>query len=184
VASSNPRRRKQAVPVREWPRPANKKAVRDFMGLTGYFWHFIPNYSTIAAPLTDLTHKSEPVQVVWTDRAEKAFNELKTVLCTNPVLRMPDFNMPFTIFTDTSDTGIWAMLSQGEEHPFVYISNKLSPRERNYTTAEREAIKRVLVYLRCYLLGRSFHVVPNHTPLKWMAGQRDNNEMVISTEAV
>lgn len=66
--------------MREWPRPANKKVVRAFLGLTGYYRHFIPNYSTIAAPLTDLTQKSEPVRVVWTDRAEKAFNELKTVM--------------------------------------------------------------------------------------------------------
>ena len=86
---------------------------------------FIPNYNTIATPLTNLTKDSKPVRVIWTDATERAFTTLKSLLCTNPLLRMPDFKGLFTVFPDASETGIGAVLSQGEggeAHPVVYIS--------------------------------------------------------------
>ena len=52
--------------VADFPRPHTKTHVRKFLGLTGYYRRFIPNYATLAAPLTDLTRKSAPTQVQWT----------------------------------------------------------------------------------------------------------------------
>ncbi len=68
---------------------------------------------------------------------------MKTALTSEPVLRAPDFSGPFLLQTDASDTGLGAVLSQiqeGEEHPVLYISRKLTSAERNYETVEKEAL--------------------------------------------
>ena len=66
--------------------PTTIKEVRTFLGITGYYRRFIENYSSIAAPLTDLTKKSAPNAVTWTVECDRAFRELKHRLCTTPVL--------------------------------------------------------------------------------------------------
>ena len=72
--------------VADFPRPRTKTQVREFLGLTGYYRCFIPNYATLATPLTDLTKKSAPTQVQWTDKCGHAFGKLKERLCSDPVL--------------------------------------------------------------------------------------------------
>jgi hypothetical protein len=63
--------------ILQFPRPQTKKQVRSFLGLAGYYRRFIRNFADIAAPLTDLTKKSEPTRVVWTNRAQNAVSQLK-----------------------------------------------------------------------------------------------------------
>ncbi len=104
-------------------------------------------------------------------------------LSSEPVLRAPDFSCPFLLQTDASDTGLGAVLSQvqeGEEHPILYISRKLTPAEKNYATVEKEAlaIKWAVLELRYYLLGRRFTLVTDHAPLQWMARAKDTNARV------
>ncbi|KAL0186488.1 hypothetical protein M9458_018158, partial [Cirrhinus mrigala] len=99
------------------------------------------------------------------------------------VLRAPDFNCPFLLQTDASDTGLGAVLSQvrdGEEHPATYISRKLTPAETRYAAVEKEAlaIKWAVLELRYYLLGRRFTLITDHAPLQWMARARDTNARV------
>ena len=112
--------------VRSFPQPTSKKQVRAFLGLTGYYRKFIPEFATTAAPLTDLTRKSSPNRVVWTDDCTRAFEKLKEKLCTAPVLYSPDFTKPFVLQTDASDRGIGAVLSQldpdGTDHPVSFYS--------------------------------------------------------------
>ena len=75
--------------VESFPTPKPKKElVRIFLGLTGYYRKFIPSYSTIAAPLTDLTKKKAPNSVIWTEECESAFMKLKQLLCSEPVLQV------------------------------------------------------------------------------------------------
>ncbi len=129
--------------VKKFPRPINKTQVRAFLGLAGYYRCFIPNFSSIACPLSDLTRKGQPEKIVWTPEAEAAFQALKNALTSSPVLHAPDFGCPFTLYTDASGTGLGAVLSQlrdGEEHPVVYISRKLSPAETRYAALEKEAL--------------------------------------------
>ncbi|KAL0152849.1 hypothetical protein M9458_051843 [Cirrhinus mrigala] len=154
------------------PKPCNKTQVRAFLG-----------FSSIAAPLTDLTRKGQPERIRWSEEAERAFQIIKWALTTEPVLRAPDFTCPFLLQTDASDTGLGAMLSQvqnGEEHPVVYISRKLSQAERNYAAVEKEAlaIKWAVLELRYYLLGRRFTLFTDHAPLQWMARAKDTNARV------
>ncbi|XDV38527.1 hypothetical protein PO909_007906 [Leuciscus waleckii] len=114
------------------PLPSTKKRVRSFLGMAGWYRRFIPNFSSRAAVLTDLTKKNSPKKVAWTPECEQAFRDLKDCLCNAPVLQSPDFSMPFTVQTDASEVGLGAVLLQGEgetRHPVLYISRKLFPRE-------------------------------------------------------
>ena len=162
--------------------PKTKKDVKSFLGLTGYYRKFVPNYADIAAPLSDLTRKKQPEKVVWTDKCEEAFQKLKTMLCSEPVLKNPDFEKEFILQTDASDRGLGAVLSQldddGKDHPILYLSRKLYPREENYATIEKEclAIKWAVESLQYYLLGRKFRIVTDHQPLKWLNQMKDNNK--------
>eukprot|EP00731_Ephydatia_muelleri_P014418 Em0008g138a len=130
--------------VKSFPVPLTKKDVRSFLGLTGYYQKFIANYASLVAPLTDSTRNAAPTQVEWDSECEKVFKELKIQLCSAPVLRTPDFGVPFILQTDASDCGLGAVLSQmdasGEEHPVAYYSRKLAPREKNYATIEKECL--------------------------------------------
>ncbi|CAM4619121.1 unnamed protein product [Caretta caretta] len=144
--------------IQNWPRPNRKKQVQAFLGMVGYYRRFIPHFATRASPLTDLIKARGPDMVKWTDAAEKAFLDLQTALCSNPVLIAPDFNKEFILQTDASEVGLGAVLSQmvGDEvHPILYLSRKLLPREQKYAVVEREclAVKWAMETLRYYLLG-------------------------------
>ncbi|CAM5100675.1 unnamed protein product [Eretmochelys imbricata] len=144
--------------IQNWPRPNRKKQVRAFLGLVGYYRRFIPHFATRASPLTDVIKARGPDMVKWTDAEEKAFMDLQTALGSNPVLIAPDFNKEFILQTDASEVGLGAVLSQmvgDEEHPILYLSRKLLPREQKYAVVEREclAVKWAMEILRYYLLG-------------------------------
>ncbi len=86
------------------PRPKTKKEVRQFLGLAGYYRRFIPDYSELTSPLTDLTKKEVPDTDV--DGAMPAgFHPVKAALCGGPLLHSPDFSLPFLLQTDASDRG-------------------------------------------------------------------------------
>ena len=160
--------------VQRFEAPKTKTQVRAFLGLTGYYRRFIPNYSAVALPLTELTKKMAPTTVTWTLRCETAFQELKRLLCSTPVLASPDFEKPFILQTDASEYGVGAVLSQrdeaGGDHPIAYFSRKLLPREVRYSTVEKEclAIKLGMETFRVYLLGRKFTVETDHRSLVWL----------------
>ena len=167
--------------VQKMSTPKTKKDVRTFLGLTGYYRKFIPNYATIATPLTDLTRKTQPNKVDWTAECEMAFSKLKELLTTAPVLQTPDFSKMFIVQTDASERGVGAVLSQvgesGEDKPVAYFSKKLLTREENYSTVEKEclAIKLATQAFRVYLLGRPFVVQTDHRALEWLDRVKENN---------
>ena len=80
----------KVLAVKEYERPQTKKQVRVFLGLCGYYRWFIPSYFTLACPLTELTKKNKENVVKWTEARECAFNSLKEVLTSKPVLTTPD----------------------------------------------------------------------------------------------
>ena len=118
-------------------------------------------------PLSDLTKKRRPNQVVWSDAQEKAYNALKAEIASSPILRLPDNTKPFTLRTDASDKGLGAVLLQehdGKLLPVSYASKKLTEREKKYSTIEREclavvwAVRKFLIYIAditVYIADRS-----------------------------
>ncbi|KAM9294420.1 uncharacterized protein PAF06_018595 [Gastrophryne carolinensis] len=72
--------------IQIWPQPVNKKQVCAFLGITGYYRRFIPNFASFAAPLTDLMKGKDSVMVKWTPQVAKSFQTLKSLLCAQPVL--------------------------------------------------------------------------------------------------
>ena len=108
----------------------------------------------LTAPLTDLTRKRAPNHVQWTEECDGAFNRLKQCLCCEPILRCPNFSLPFVLQMDTSRRAIGAVLSQaggdGEEHPVAYYSRKLLPREEKYSTVEKECLAIILMGIQTF----------------------------------
>ena len=102
---------KRIEAVKEYPRPKTTRELKGFLGLAGYYQRFIPNFSKVAKPLTELLKKDAPY--VWNDKTEEAFASLKTSLITEPLLQYPDFSQPFVLTTDASNEAIGAILSQG-----------------------------------------------------------------------
>ncbi|XP_039615223.1 protein NYNRIN-like [Polypterus senegalus] len=84
--------------------------------------------------------------MVWNDKAEAAFSDLKQALTSAPVLKAPDSSLPVILQMDTSDTDLGAMLSQsinGVEHPIMFLSWKLLEQEtRDSLHANANALTR------------------------------------------
>jgi hypothetical protein len=153
-----------------WPIPRTIKALRGFLGLTGYYRKFVKGYGGIAVPLTRLLRKDS---FRWDDRAEEAFNLLKTTMSTPPVLGLPDFTKPFIIECDASGDGIGAVLMQIGQ-PLAYLSQGLKGKSLNLSTYEKELLALVMAIRkwRHYLLGHSFKVRTDQQALKYLLEQR------------
>jgi hypothetical protein len=168
--------------VTEWPQPLTKKHVRQFLGLTGYYRKFIPRYSDIAAPLTDLTKDS--VKFEWTEREQAAFEQLKRKLTVADVLAHPDPSKQYIITTDASGFAYAGVLSQdqadGTRRPIAYLSRKMNDAERRYPTHDKEllAIVRSVEHWRWYLEGSEHPILllSDHRSLQHLNSQPHLND--------
>ncbi|CAM4709930.1 unnamed protein product [Lepidochelys kempii] len=171
--------------IQKWPVPKSKKQVQSFLGLASYYRRFVPQYSQIAASLTDLTKKKQPNAVQWTEECQKAFNQLKATLMSDPVLRARDFDKLFLLTTDASEHGVGVVLMQEgldrEFHPVVFLSKKLSERVSNWTVSEKEcyAIVYALEKLGPYIWEQHFHLQTDHAALQWLHTATGNKKKLI-----
>ena len=94
----------------EWPVPKNAHEVRSFMGLAGYYWRFVEGFSKIAKPITTLQCKGLGYE--WTEECDSALIELKRLLTSAPILRVPDMQKDFTVYTDALKQGLGGVLMQ------------------------------------------------------------------------
>ena len=156
--------------IREWPTPTSQTEVRSFHGLAQFYRRFVRNFSSLAAPLTDLLKLPK---FDWSIQADRAFQQLKVALISSPVLRLPDFDKLFDVATDASGVGIGAVLSQ-ELHPVSFFSEKLSEAKGRYSNYDRElyAIVQSLKFWRHYLLHREFTLYSDHDALRFLHSQK------------
>ncbi len=169
--------------IEKWPTPVNVKDVRAFLGLASYYRRNIPGFSTVAAPMTNLTRQG--VDLVWA--CEGAFRTLKAALISAPVLAYPTREGHFTLSTIASDVGIGAVLEQDQEElgqvvkrVIAYASKTLSDTQHRYCTTNKEllAVVMAIELFRYYLTGRHFTVVTDHASLTWLRNFREPEGMV------
>ena len=154
------------------PVPKDVSQLRSFLGLANYYRRFIPKFGAVAKPLNELLQKGSVY--AWGESQEAAFAILKAALTTNPVLKTPDFTLPFCLQTDWGKAGIGAVLSQvsgdGQEYVVAYASRSNNRAESNYSSYEGECLAAVwaVQHFRHYLYGKEFKLSTDHQPLAWL----------------
>ncbi|MEL7181406.1 MAG: reverse transcriptase domain-containing protein, partial [Pseudomonadota bacterium] len=165
---------KKVEAVQTWPRPTTVTGVKSFLGFCNYYRKFVKDFAQKAEPLTNLTKKYQ--RFSWDTKCETAFQTLKDALTNAPLLAHPDYNSPFIVDTDASNTQLGAVLSNvidGVERPLVYASRVLSKTECQYATTKREALAVVqaVKWFKPYIWGLKFIIRTDHASLKWLFRQ-------------
>jgi hypothetical protein len=160
--------------VMDWKPPTTVRQIRSFLGLAGYYRRFIPDFSRIAKPMTELLKKG--VKYEWSQKCEDAFHTLRQHLTTAPMLAQPDNTKPFEVYCDASGTGLGCVLMQ-DNKVIAYASRALRPHEQNYPTHDLElaAVVHALKIWRHYLMGAHCNIYTNHKSLKYIFTQADLN---------
>ncbi len=161
--------------VIEWPVPDSRIALQRFLGFANFYRRFIRSFSQVAAPLTALT--SIRSHFTWSEVAQNAFDHLKSLFTSAPILITPDPTRQFIVKVDASDVGVGAILSQRSSrddkvHPCAFFSHRLTSTERNYDVGNREllAIRLALGEWRHWLEGANvpFIVWTDHRNLEYI----------------
>jgi len=160
--------------IKSWPVPQTVTQVRSFLGLAGFYRRFVKDFSTIAAPLHELTKKG--VVFRWGKAHEESFCTLKDKLTHAPLLQLPNFGKTFELECDASGVGIGGVLMQ-EGKPIAYFSEKLHGPVLNYSTYDKElyALVRSLETWRHYLWPKEFVIHSDHESLKYLRSQNNLN---------
>lgn len=180
--------------LKTWPRPQTLKELKSFLGFSGYYRRFVQDYSKIVKPLTNLTSGYPPVRkgcVIakadgkylnpkdpfaerWTPACQEAFEKIIRKLTSSPILGFADPQLPYTLHTDASTTGLGAALYQrqeGQERVIAYASRGLSRSESRYPAHKLEflALKwAVTEKFHDYLYANVFTVVTDNNPLRYV----------------
>ena len=155
--------------IREIPPPKTATEVHSFLGLAGYYRHYVKNFAAIAGPLHALTRKDAVLH--WSAECQAAFDKLKTFLTTSPITTLPDFSQVFRLYTDASTAGIGAILAQvrdSKEHIICCASRALNQAEKAYpaTKLECQVIVWAVAKFRPYLMAMPFEVYTDHYALQ------------------
>ncbi|GFT24632.1 transposon Tf2-11 polyprotein [Trichonephila clavipes] len=167
----------KTIAVKKFPVPTTVKQVQSFLGLTGYFRKFIPAYSQIAKPLSDLTRKDNPF--MFEQPQMESFEKLKKLLTESPVLSIFQQGRTTELHTDASQQGYGAVLLQeaedGKLHPVQYMSQKTTPAEEKYSSYELEvlAVVNALKKFRTYLLGNHFKIITDCSAFQKTMDKKD-----------
>jgi hypothetical protein len=154
----------------EWKKPQTLKQLRGFLGLTGYYRRFIKGYASICQPLY-LALKKDNFH--WGPEQMAAFEQLKQIMSRPPLLRLPNFSIPFILETDACKSGLGAVLMQ-EGRPIAFYSQCLGPKTNAQSVYEKEAlaILHALKKWRHYFLGNKVIIKTDQQALKYLASQR------------
>ncbi|WKA10600.1 hypothetical protein VitviT2T_028165 [Vitis vinifera] len=152
------------------PSPTTVKGVRQFLGHAGFYRRFIKDFSKLSKSLCELLAKD--AKFVWDKRCQRSFDHLKQFLTTTPIVRAPNWQLPFEVMCDANDFAIGVVLGQREDgKPYViyYASKTLNEAQRNYTTIENESLVVVFALdkFHAYLVGSFIIVFTDHSALKY-----------------
>ena len=169
---------KKLEAIGKWKPPTSVKGIWSFTRFTNFYRKFIPDFSNIITPLNLLTHKGEPW--VWTQLQQQAFECLKHIFSSTPVLQIPDVTCPFSIMTDTSLLPAGAILMQADEnsdlHPCAYFSHTFPSAQRNYDISDQELLAVILVLEEWhqYLQGTAhpITIITDHKNLSYIKDPR------------
>ncbi|RVW27359.1 Retrovirus-related Pol polyprotein from transposon opus [Vitis vinifera] len=158
------------------PSPTTVKEVRQFLGHAGFYRRFIKDFSKLSKPLCELLAKD--AKFIWDERCQKSFDQLKQFLTTTPIVRAPNWQLPFEVMCDASDFAIGAVLGQrkdGKPYVIYYASKTLNEAQRNYTIIEKELLVVVFALdkFRAYLVGSFIIVFTDHSTLKYLLTKQD-----------
>ncbi|KAM1157128.1 hypothetical protein ACFX2B_027542 [Malus domestica] len=168
--------------VRYLPSPTSVREVRSFLGHAGFYRRFIKDFSKISNPLCRLLQKD--VAFDFNKECEKAFNHLKDMLTSAPIIVPPDWSLPFELMCDASDYALGAVLGQRKDkrpHAIYYASRTLNDAQLNYSTTEKEllAVVFALDKFRSYLLGTKVIIYTDHAALKYLFTKKEAKPRLI-----
>ena len=165
----------KVLAIKALPEPHNKKLLRSFLGAMNFYRGYIPQFSQLALPLTELTKKAQPNKITFNDKQRAAFLTLKERLCNFTKLYSVDFTKRFYLFSDASDFAVGVALVQERDEdgtfiPVSFASSKLSDRQTRWPTIEKDAYA-ILFGLRKFehiLYGKEILVRTDHNPLQFL----------------
>lgn len=169
----------------DFPAPKTKRELRRFLGMTGYYRAFCKNFAEVASPLTNLLGQAKVFE--WTSECQSAFDAVKTLMCSAPVLSAPDFSRPFKLEVDASEVGAGAVLIQeddtGIDHPVSYFSRKFTKSQQRYSTIEKEALALLLAlqHFEIYLDACNVPILvyTDHNPLVFLFRMSNSNQRLM-----
>ncbi|KAM1621910.1 hypothetical protein ACFXTN_018690 [Malus domestica] len=168
--------------VRYLPSPTSVREVRSFLGHAGFYRRFIKDFSKISTPLCRLLQKEVPFE--FNEECEKAFKHLKEMLTSAPIIRPPDWSIPFELMCDASDYALGAVLGQRKDkqpHVIYYASRTLNDAQLNYSTTEKELLAVVFALDKfcSYLLGTKVIIYTDHAALKYLLTKKEAKPRLI-----
>ena len=165
--------------IKNWPTPTNVTKVRSFLGFTGYYHRFIPKFALVACPLHELTSGEnvgkKKAAIKWDSKCQQAFDDLKTLCTTAPILTYADFAKPFKLHTDACGTGLGAVLYQPQEDGtkavIAYANTSLNKAESHYPAHKLEFLTlkwAVVEKFHEYLYGSTFDIYTDSNLLTYV----------------
>jgi hypothetical protein len=156
--------------------PYTVKEIHSFLGHARFYRRFIKDFSKIAMPLCKLLAKETPL--LFDEECMKAFGALKEILMSTPIIRPPNWGVPFEIMCNASNYAVRAILGQRIDklpHVIYYASITLNDAQLNYSTTEKEllAVVFALDKFRSYLLGSKIIIYSDHMALKYLFSKKD-----------
>lgn len=144
--------------------PKDVPSLLRFLGMVTYLTNYLPSLASAAEPLRRLTNKDEPW--AWNEEQEEAYQQLKRMVTSAPILRYFDMQKDVVIQCDSSSVGLGAVLLQ-DGHPVVYASKTLSATERKYAQIEKETLAILFACRKfeMYIIGKPVTVQTDHQPL-------------------
>lgn len=149
--------------VVDFPAPQMCRELRRFLGVAGYYRGFCNNFSDVVTPLTSLMSPKIPFQ--WSEKCQFAFEAIKALLCSAPVLAVPDFDLPIKLEVS------------------VTFSKKLKQHQLHYSTIEKEALALLLAlqHFKVYLGSnpKPTVVFSDHNPLVFLTRMQNSDQRLM-----